>query len=93
MSGRVTIRKATVDDAHSISILIIRALYEANMRDYGPVLIAEQAKSWTVDGVVARMRGRITYVASDGDEVVGTAGFDGQQARSVFVRPDRHSLG
>jgi GNAT superfamily N-acetyltransferase len=93
MSERVTIRRATVDDAPSISVLIRRALHEVNIRDYGRVLIAEQSKTWTVDGVVARMRNRIIFVASDGDEVVGTAGFDGQQARSVFVRPDRHGLG
>jgi predicted GNAT family N-acyltransferase len=57
------------------------------------VLIAEQSKTWTVDGVVARMRNRITCVASESGEVVGTAGFDRQQARRVFVRPDRHGLG
>jgi GNAT superfamily N-acetyltransferase len=93
MSARVTIRKATVDDAPAITVLMLRALHEVNIRDYGRVLTAEQSKTWTVDGVVARMRSRITYVASEGDEIVGTAGFDGQQARSVFVRPDRHGLG
>jgi GNAT superfamily N-acetyltransferase len=93
MRTTILIRPATLDDATSISNLILRTLHEVNIRDYGPALIAEQSKNWTVDGVVARMRNRITYVAVDGIEIVGTAGFDGQQVRTVFVRPDRHKLG
>jgi GNAT superfamily N-acetyltransferase len=89
----VTIRLATTDDAAAISSLILRALREVNVRDYGPVLIAEQSKNWTVGGVVAKMQGRTTFVAIESNDVVGTAGFDGQQARTVFVRPDRHKLG
>jgi GNAT superfamily N-acetyltransferase len=93
MDATVTIRLATTDDAAAISSLILRALNEVNVRDYGPELVAEQSKTWTVDGVVAEMQGRTTLVAVDGTDVVGTAGFDGRQARSVFVRPDRHKLG
>lgn len=93
MNATVTVRPAVVDDAAAISSLILRALHEVNIRDYGPVLIAEQSKNWTVEGVVARMKTRLTWVAVDGDEVVGVAGFDGEQARTVFVRPDRHKRG
>jgi GNAT superfamily N-acetyltransferase len=84
---------ATTDDAAAISALILRALREVNIRDYGPVLIADQSKNWKIDGVAAKMQNRITYVAIDDNSIVGTAGFDGQQARTVFVRPDRHNLG
>jgi GNAT superfamily N-acetyltransferase len=93
MRTTIRVRPATREDATSISNLILRTLSEVNIRDYGPDLIAEQSKNWTVDGVVARMQNRITYVAVDGGEIVGTAGFDGQQIRTVFVRPDRHKLG
>jgi hypothetical protein len=93
MIPTVAIRLATTDDAAAISDLILRALNEVNIRDYGPALIAEQSKHWTVDGVVAKMENRITYVAIADNDIVGTAGFDGQQARTVFVRPDRHKLG
>lgn len=93
MNATVTIRLATTDDATAISSLILRALHEVNIRDYGPALIAEQSKSWTADGVVAKMQNRVTYVAVDDNDIVGTAGFDGQQARTVFVRPDWHKLG
>lgn len=93
MDATVTIRLATTDDAVAISSLILRALQEVNIRDYGPDLIAEQSKNWTVDGVVAKMQNRITYVAIHDIDIVGTAGFDGQQVRTVFVRPDRHKLG
>jgi len=93
MNATVTIRLATTEDAAAISDLILRALHQVNIRDYGPDLIADQSKNWTVDGVVAKMENRITYVAIDDNDIVGTAGFDGQQARTVFVRPDRHNLG
>ena len=93
MNATVTIRLATTEDAAAISDLILSALHEVNIRDYGPDLIADQSKNWTVDGVVAKMENRITYVAIDDNDIVGTAGFDGQQARTVFVRPDRHNLG
>jgi N-acetylglutamate synthase-like GNAT family acetyltransferase len=93
MSSTVVIRSATTSDAAAISDLILRALHEVNIRDYGPVLIAEQAKNWTVDGVVSKMQTRATYVAVDGNNVVGTAGFDGKQVRTVFVRPDQHKRG
>jgi hypothetical protein len=93
MDATITVRLATIDDANAISSLILCALQEVNIKDYGPALIAEQSKNWTVGGVAAKMQNRITYIASDGDDIVGTAAFDGQQARTVFVRPDRHKLG
>lgn len=93
MNASINIRLAKIDDAAAISSLILRALHEVNMRDYGPALIAEQSKNWTVDGVVAKMQNRITYVAVDDSDIVGTAGFDGQQVRTVFVRPNRHKVG
>jgi predicted N-acetyltransferase YhbS len=93
MNRTVTIRLATTDDAAAISNLILRALREVNIRDYRPALIAEQSNNWTIDGVVAKIQNRVTYVAIDDNDIVGTAGFDGQQARTVFVRPDRHKLG
>jgi predicted N-acetyltransferase YhbS len=93
MSMTVTIRLATTDDAAAISSLILRALNEVNIKDYGPALIAEQSANWTVGGVVAKMQDRITYVAIGGNDIVGTAAFDGQQARTVFVRPDWHKRG
>ena len=33
------------------------------------------------------------FAAVSGEEVVGVTGFDGKQARTVFVRPDRHGKG
>jgi N-acetylglutamate synthase-like GNAT family acetyltransferase len=93
MNASVNIRLATTDDAPAISDLILRTLHEVNIKDYGPALIAEQSKNWTVDGVVAKMQNRITYVAVEANDIVGTAGFDGRQARTVFVRPDQHKLG
>lgn len=87
------IRLASPDDAQAISQVVLRCLHEVNIRDYGPVLVAEQAKSWTREGVLTRLRERVMFVAVAVDQVLGTAGFDGKQARSVFVSPDWHRKG
>jgi predicted kinase/GNAT superfamily N-acetyltransferase len=88
-----TIRLASPEDVGAICALILRCLHQVNVRDYGVALIAEQAKNWTPDSVLARMRERITFAAAADDRVIGTAAFDGCQARSVFVSPDWHGRG
>jgi predicted kinase/N-acetylglutamate synthase-like GNAT family acetyltransferase len=88
-----TIRPASPHDAQAISDVVLRCLHEVNIKDYGPVLVAEHAKNWTVEAVLTRMREHITFIAVNGDEVLGVAGFDGKQARTVFVRPDWHGKG
>jgi GNAT superfamily N-acetyltransferase len=88
-----TIRLASPHDAQAISDIVLRCLHEVNINDYGPPLVAELAKSWTLEGVLTRLRERITFIAVNGDEVLGIAGFDGKQARTVFVRPDWHGKG
>jgi GNAT superfamily N-acetyltransferase len=93
MTAPVTVRLATPDDAAALSGLILRTLYQVNVGDYEPIVIAAWAKDWTVDEVAAKMRHRTTYVAVLGDVIVGTAGFDGRQIKSVFVAPEQHKLG
>ena len=93
MTASVTVRLATPEDAAALSSLVLRTLHEVNTKDYGPALIAALAKDWTVDGMLAKMRDRTTYVAIHDDAIIGTAGFDGEQIRSVFVRPDQHKIG
>ena len=93
MDVPVTIRLAMIEDATAISSLILRTLQEINIKDYGPALITEQSQNWTVEGVITKMHNRVTHVAIEGNVIVGTAGFDGRQARMVFVRADRHKLG
>jgi GNAT superfamily N-acetyltransferase len=88
-----TIRLASFRDAQAISAIVLRCLHEVNVKDYGSTLIAQQAQTWTIDGVLNRLRDRIMFAAVSGEEVVGGAGFDGKQARSVFVRPDWHGKG
>jgi SAM-dependent methyltransferase/predicted kinase/GNAT superfamily N-acetyltransferase len=88
-----TIRLACFGDAQAISAIVLRCLHEVNVKDYGSTLTAQQAQTWTMDGVLGRLRERIMFAAVSGEEVVGVAGFDGKQARSVFVRPDWHGKG
>src|SRR6516225_4359694 len=88
-----TIRLASAEDVQSISNLVLRCLHEVNVKDYAPALIAEQSKSWTLAGTLARLRDRVTFVGVSGDEVLGVAGFDGKRARTVFVQPDWHGRG
>jgi predicted kinase/GNAT superfamily N-acetyltransferase len=87
------LRLASPDDAPAISGLVLRCLNEVNIKDYGPALVAEQAKGWTQEGVLLRIRERVMFVAVDGDKILGVAGFDGKQARTVFVSPDWHTKG
>jgi hypothetical protein len=42
---------------------------------------------------LGRLRESIMFAAVSDEEVVGVAGFDGKQARTVFVRPDWHGKG
>jgi predicted kinase len=89
----VSIRLASPADAEAISAVVRSCLHEVNVKDYGPTLAAEQAKTWTTDGAIGRLREHVMFAAVSGKEVVGVAGFDGQQARTVFVRPDWHGKG
>ena len=88
-----TIRLASFGDAQAISAVVLRCLHEVNIKDYGSILTAQQAETWTIDGVLGRLREYIMFAAVRGGEVVGVAGFDGRQARTVFVRPDWHGKG
>jgi 2-polyprenyl-3-methyl-5-hydroxy-6-metoxy-1,4-benzoquinol methylase/GNAT superfamily N-acetyltransferase len=88
-----TIRLASFGDAQAISAVVLRCLHGMNVKDHGSILTAQQAETWTIDGVLGRLRECIMFAAVSGGEVVGVAGFDGRQARTVFVRPDWHGKG
>jgi SAM-dependent methyltransferase/predicted kinase/N-acetylglutamate synthase-like GNAT family acetyltransferase len=88
-----TIRLASPEDAQAIRAVVLRCLHEVNVKDYGSILTARQAETWTIDRVLGRLRERIMFAAVTGEDVVGVAGFDGKQVRTVFVRPDWHGRG
>jgi len=88
-----TIKLASFGDAQAISAVVLRCLHEVNVKDYGSTLTAQQAETWTTDGVLGRLRERIMFAPVSGQEVVGVAVFDDKQATPVFVQPDLHGKG
>jgi N-acetylglutamate synthase-like GNAT family acetyltransferase len=93
MTSECTIRPARDDDAEAISRVILSALRETNAKDYAPEIIARVEKSFSPIAVRELISNRTVFVAISGQEVVGTAGFDGAAVRSVFVSPDAQGRG
>jgi hypothetical protein len=81
-----TIRLACFGDAQAISAIVLRCLHEVNVKDYGSTLTAQQAQTWTMDGVLGRLRERIMFAAVSGEEVVASR-------VSMASRQGRYSCG
>lgn len=81
------VRPATRNDAAAISRVVLAALRESNSQDYPPDVIAQVERSFTPEVVTAQLAKRRVFVALLGDNIVGTAGLDGDVVRSVFVDP------
>jgi N-acetylglutamate synthase-like GNAT family acetyltransferase len=81
------IRSARLEDAESISRIIISALRETNAKDYSTEVIARVEQSFSPEAVSDLMQRRLVFVAVDRDSVIGTASLDGQVVRTVFIDP------
>jgi N-acetylglutamate synthase-like GNAT family acetyltransferase len=89
----IEIRRATEEDAESISRVILAALRKTNAKDYSPDTIARVEQSFSPSAVSALFRKRKVFAAVVHDTVVGTASLDGTAVRSVFVAPELHGRG
>ncbi|MBC3411684.1 GNAT family N-acetyltransferase [Pseudomonas sp. SWRI107] len=81
------IRPATSRDAVAISRVVIAALRESNSQDYPPGVIAQVEQSFSPDAITTQLTKRKVFVALLGENIIGTAGLDGDVVRSVFVDP------
>ncbi|MFK0034696.1 GNAT family N-acetyltransferase [Pseudomonas monteilii] len=87
------VRPATAKDAAAISRVVIAALRESNSQDYPPDVIAQVEQSFSPEVVSAQLAMRRVFVALMGEQIIGTAGLDGDVVRSVFVAPTHQKVG
>jgi len=81
------IRLATSRDAAAISRVVIAALRESNSQDYPPDVIAQVEQNFSPEAITTQLTKRKVFVALLSENVIGTAGLDGDVVRSVFVDP------
>ncbi|EKM6336606.1 TPA: GNAT family N-acetyltransferase [Pseudomonas aeruginosa] len=81
------VRPATSRDAAAISRVVIAALRESNSQDYPPDVIAQVEQSFSPEAITTQLTKRRVFVALLGENIIGTAGLDGDVVRSVFVDP------
>ncbi|MBC3422316.1 GNAT family N-acetyltransferase [Pseudomonas sp. RW3S2] len=81
------VRPATSRDAVAISRVVIAALRESNSQDYPPDVIAQVEQSFSPEAITTQLKKRKVFVALLGENIIGTAGLDGDVVRSVFVDP------
>ncbi|MFG5383714.1 GNAT family N-acetyltransferase [Yoonia sp. R2-816] len=100
MAEEITVRPAVMADAPALSELVIAVLYASNLADYGAENVARVAGHFSVEGVKTMLGNRhATFVALQGDRVVGTASLDldedGQTAavKTFFVDARMQRLG
>jgi GNAT superfamily N-acetyltransferase len=87
------IRKAMDKDADAISRVIVAALRESNRQDYAAAIIARVEQSFSSQAVLSFLARRQVFVATTGEDVIGTASLDQATVRSVFVAPSHQNLG
>jgi predicted N-acetyltransferase YhbS len=87
------IRPAQREDAEGISRVIISSLRETNAEDYSEEVIARVAQNFSPTAVRDLLDRRLAFVATAGNEIVGTASLDGAVVRTVFVKPECQSQG
>lgn len=81
------VRPAMKKDAAAISHIVLAALRESNSQDYPPDVIAEVEKNFSPEAITTQLAKRRVFVALLGENIIGTAGLDGDVVRSVFVDP------
>ncbi|EJZ57788.1 GNAT family N-acetyltransferase [Pseudomonas sp. MWU13-2625] len=87
------VRPATSRDAAAISRVVITTLRESNSQDYPPDVIAQVEQSFYPEAITTQLTKRKVFVALLGENIIGTAGLDGDVVRSVFVDPAHQKRG
>ena len=87
MVAKIQIRRATFADADAISHIITKTVREINAKDYSPAVIDEVTRNFTPDRVAEKIKIRQVFVATQQNEIIGTASLESNIVRSVFVLP------
>ncbi|MFQ1699597.1 GNAT family N-acetyltransferase [Loktanella agnita] len=88
MRPEIVIRPAEAADAAAISTLVCAVLYASNLPDYGAENVRRVAGHFTPEGVRHMLAdGRVSFVATRGDRLVGTASYaPGEEAGTGVVK-------
>jgi len=86
-SASISIRSAVLSDAEAISRVIIQTVQEINAKDYSPAVIEEVINNFSPSRVVEQIKIRQVFVATQLNEIIGTASLEQNTVRSVFVLP------
>lgn len=87
------IRKATINDATAISVIVVAALLVSNAKDYSLEIIDRIQRSFSPLQILNFLTQREVYVASIDGNVVATGSLEGGTVRSVFVDPAYQRMG
>jgi len=87
------VRAAHTGDAQGISEVILRSLRETNAKDYSRDIIERVEQSFSPAAVLELMARRTVFVATSGQQIVGTASLNRRVVRTVFVSPDVQGRG
>lgn len=91
--SQTTIRPFQPDDSPAVSALIIRCLKEVNQADYTPQQIERLCQAFAPDQVKKRFGQRLSFVALQKGQIIGTVTLKQNEIGSLFILPDYHKRG
>ena len=90
---RLRIRGFQYEDAQKVSYLIRKALTDVNSRDYPQDVIQFMVESYSPRRIIEKSSNRLTYVAVDYDQILGTVSLEDNIISALFVNPRFHRRG
>ncbi len=85
MEQNTIVRPANDSDADEISKLVQKTIRISNARDYSDAVIERLVANFATAAIQSLLKRRIVLVATQNEVIVGTASFDGNEVRTVFV--------
>lgn len=90
----IKIKKFEDANAVQLSSLIIRNLYEVNIKDYKKEILDELAREeYNPDEIINKSKKSEILVVFKGDQIIGTGRLEKNWIYDVFVLPEFHNQG
>lgn len=93
MEQNTIVRPANASDADEISKVVQKTIRISNAKDYSDAVIERLVANFATVAIQSLLKRRIVLVATQNEAIVGTASFDGDEVRTVFVVPEKQGLG
>jgi N-acetylglutamate synthase-like GNAT family acetyltransferase len=93
MEQNTIVRPANDSDADEISKLVQKTIRISNAKDYSDAVIERLVANFATAAIQSLLKRRIVLVATQNEVIVGTASFDGNEVRTVFVVPEKQGPG